>query len=168
MVIPALGRAKDQAKLITCKIHLRNICVGALMYADDNNYHLPVDNMLGPSFENSLTGDWVDNPHTSLIDALSSNNYLEAPENYYCPSQREQLYQFSKENFSAGEIGYFYFSVKENPVLNGSISTFLRWPGMGEISYPRRLRSTMNGNTWLVSDLWFANRPTSHRWYKKG
>lgn len=168
IIIPALGRARDQAKLMICKVRLRNICNASLMYADENQSKLPVDDMLGPSYTDGLSGQWIDNPHLSLINALSQKNYLDQPENYYCPSQKNPPYSYSDKNFSAGHIGYFYFSVVHNPISNGGLSTFLRWPEMGVIEYPRRLRSSMHSQTWVVSDMWFSGQPTSHRWFQKG
>jgi len=166
--MPAFGRARDQANLVICKTRLRNICIGSLMYADDNRSRLPVDDMLGPGYTHALNGLWTDNPHTSLINTFSRGQYIELPENYYCPSQKEPRYSYSPENFSTGQIGYFYFSVENNPKFNGSISTFLRWPEIGKIKYPRRLCSSMHPRTWVVSDMWFSGQLTCHRWFEKG
>ena len=168
IVIPALGRARDRTNLTICKTRLRNVCIGSLMYAHDNQSRLPVDDMLGPSYTHGLNGQWIYNPHTPVIDALGRGQYLEQPENYYCPSQQDPDHSYSDENVAAGHIGYFYFSVENSPMFNGALSTFLRWPEMGVIEYPRRLRDSMAPQTWVVSDMWFGGQPTSHRWYKKG
>jgi len=165
ILLPAVGRARDEANLTVCKVRLRRVCCAALMYADENNSYLPLDDMLGPSFSDN-SNNKIYNPHTALIESLS--NYIENGETYYCPSEKRPQYSYSFENFAAGEIGYFYFSCKKNPFDNGDISTFLRWPEMGVISYPRRLRSDMPPETWVISDMWFSGQPTAHQWCKKG
>ena len=165
ILMPALGRARDEAKLTVCKARLRTVCSAALMYADENNSNLPLDDTLGPSFFDK-NNNKISNPHTALIESLS--NYVQSGESYYCPSEKHKQYSYSPENLTAGEIGYFYFSCKNNPFKNSDISTFLRWPQMGVISYPRHLRSDMHPQTWVISDLWFSGQPTAHQWCKKG
>jgi len=36
ILLPVIGRARDQAKLALCKGRLRNVFLGVLMYANDN------------------------------------------------------------------------------------------------------------------------------------
>jgi prepilin-type N-terminal cleavage/methylation domain-containing protein len=61
ILIPALGRARGQADVLACKARLRQLGLGALMYAEDNAAQLAVDPaMLGPSHESGLTGKWVE------------------------------------------------------------------------------------------------------------
>lgn len=150
LLVPALGRARDQTRLTLCRSHLRNVGIGALLYADANNSYLPVDRKL-------------DNPHTELIAALNEEQYVVDPENYYCPSMTEPELEYSEENLAAGLISYFYFGCRE-ATSNYRISTFLRW----ETAWPRLLRDTMDPQTWVMSDAWFSGKPTAHRFYKKG
>jgi prepilin-type N-terminal cleavage/methylation domain-containing protein len=171
IIVPALGRAKGQAAVLICKTRLRNICIGALTYAAENNSVLPYDkNMLGPSHQSGvIIGEMVSNPHTKLIEDLD----LENPEVYYCPAQKDVRYSYSEENFPLGEIGYFYFSVEKQPKTNGSLPRFLYRPAISDpIKYSRRLMSTMRASTWVASDMWFSGSgssvPVAHKWYKKG
>lgn len=172
ILVPALGRARGQADVVACKARLRQLGLGALMYAEDNDTRLAVDPaMLGPSHENGLTGKWVDNPHIELMQLLTS--YVETPELYYCHTWKNESYRFSPENVAQGELGYFYFSVEEQPLSNGGLSTFLYSPRAGDpMVYPRRLKSTMSARTWIASDFWFSgkgdNVEVAHRWYGKG
>jgi prepilin-type N-terminal cleavage/methylation domain-containing protein len=172
ILVPALGRARGQADVITCKARLRQLGLGALMYAEDNEARLAVDPaMLGPSHENGLTGKWVDNPHLDLVQLLTS--YVETPELYYCQTWKNEAYLFSPENVAKGEMGYFYFSVEKQPLGNGGLSTFLYSPRAGDpMVYPRRLKNTMRAQTWIASDFWFSGKGDSvdvaHRWYGKG
>lgn len=155
ILVPSLGRTRDQAKLIICRTHLRNVCMAALLYADDNNGALPVDTMIGPDYEH------VTNPHTALFTAL--DGYLGGPDNYYCPSERRPDMRYSRQNYDAGVMGYFYLSCNRASD-NRDISVFLRW----DVGWPRHLRTHMHPQTWVISDSWFRGRPTSHRWFHRG
>jgi len=157
ILLPALGRARDQANLTMCKSRLRNVALACNLYADDHNSSLPVVARLGPGYQN------VPNPHTWLINALTLGHYLSDPENFYCPSEDRPELTYSRKNLDAGVIGYFYYSC-EKSTENRDISAFLRW----DVKWPRRLRSDMHPDTWVISDSWFRGRPTPHFWYKKG
>jgi prepilin-type N-terminal cleavage/methylation domain-containing protein len=171
IMIPALGRARGQANMVACKARLRNLGLGALMYADDNSSNLPFDcGMLGPSFNDPFSNTWICNPHTQLIKDLSS--YVTGVENFYCPGWKNPLYCYSPENYASGDIGYFYFSVEKRPMFGG-LSEFLYSPKKGDpMYYPHPLCSTMSPQMWIVSDMWFSGKsskvPVPHRWYKKG
>jgi prepilin-type N-terminal cleavage/methylation domain-containing protein len=42
LLLPALAKAKEQARSTTCKSNMRQISLGSLMYADDNQDGLPI------------------------------------------------------------------------------------------------------------------------------
>lgn len=148
VVVPAVGRARDQANVIACRANLRSLVLACLLYAGENDSFLPTEPTL-------------DNPHTGLIDTLDKGG--EAMEIYYCPSERSPELRRSEQNFAAGNIGYFYYSFTERPT-NRYLGNFLR----KTIQWPRILRTTMPGETWVASDSWFSNMPTAHRYYRKG
>jgi type II secretory pathway pseudopilin PulG len=150
LLAPALGRARDQARLALCRSHLRNTCLSTLMYANANASALPVDEKL-------------DNPHLGLIAALRVGRYQEDARNYYCPSQTQPDLRYSEENLAAGNISYFYFSC-ERVTKNRDVSTFLRW----SVKWPRRLNDTMDPATWVLSDCWFSGQPTAHWYFRRG
>lgn len=150
LVIPALGRARDQANVVTCRAHLKSLALASLVYANEHDSFLPTDATL-------------DNPHTCLIEALSRGGYIDVMETYYCPSEQNPELRLCRQNFEAGNIGYFYYSFTERPA-NRYLSNFLR----KTIQWPRVLKATMPHNVWVASDSWFSNAPTAHRYYKKG
>ena len=150
IAIPAVGRARDQANVIACRANLRSLVLACLVYAGENDSFLPTEATL-------------DNPHTSLIRMLSKGGCVGPMEIYYCPSEDRPELRRSRENFAAGNIGYFYYSFTERPTSR-YLSNFLR----KTIQWPRVLRTTMPGDTWLASDSWFSNVPTAHRYFKKG
>jgi len=154
ILVPALGRIREQSKRVMCRNHLRNVCIGALTYANDNDSYLPLDDMLGPSYRD------VEVCHKALFTALE--NYVADAQNYYCPSETDPELQYSQENFDSGVMGYYYYSCSR-ATGNRDVSTFLRW----DIQWPRHIQTTMHPRTWVISDSWFRGRRTSHRWFHK-
>ena len=150
IIVPILGRARDQSNLIICKGRLRNLVMGCLMYSGENDSQLPLDKNM-------------DNPHMGLINMLSEGNYIDSMECYYCPSATDEDICFSPENYEIGNISYFYFSFTERPA-NRYLSNFF----LKSMPWPHKLNDTMPPDTWLFCDSWFSNIPTAHRWYKKG
>ncbi len=150
IIMPALGRARDQAKLVICKCNQKNLVLGCHMYADDNNSRFPIDKQLH-------------NSHTILITNLSNGSYIESPELYYCPSEKKDDLMFSQENFDKGDIGFFYYCFTNQPTYKYLSSFFLN-----NLPWPRIIKDTSNNQMWLFSDSWFSGQATSHRWYKKG
>jgi type II secretory pathway pseudopilin PulG len=150
ILVPVLGRVRDQSKIINCRSNLRNITLACLMYANQNNMVLPVDQK-------------IDNPHTNLLTLLNDFQSTVSATIYYCPSEKREDLRFSEENFRQGNIGYFYYSFTDRPNNRYFSNFFLK-----NLSWPRELRTTMNGNMWVASDAWFSNTPTAHRWYQKG
>jgi len=150
VVVPAVGRARDQANVVACRANLRSLVLACLVYASENDSVLPTEATL-------------DNPHTGLIRLLGKSDCTESMEIYYCPSEQRPELRRSEQNFGAGNIGYFYYSFTERPTSR-YLSNFLR----KTIQWPRILRTTMPGDVWVASDGWFSNVPTAHRYYRKG
>lgn len=75
MILPALARAKDKAKAITCLNNLKQWGTAAHLYAADNGDFLPSDGSAAPSPTAHYTYGWyIDLPH-----ALSIPTYEEMP-----------------------------------------------------------------------------------------
>ena len=161
LVLPALGRARDQSKLIICRSNQRNLLFGCLLYAGENDSMLPADRQLH-------------NTHIGLIEDLYGGGYIQESEVYYCPSERADPsrrvardaaddLKYCEENFNNGNIGYFYYSFSDRPTYRYLSTFFLK-----NLPWPRLLSDTMPADKWVFSDSWFSNMPTAHRWYKKG
>jgi len=84
-------------------------------------------------------------------------------EDFYCPSEHRPELSLSAQNIEEGNISYFYYSFEERPA-NRLLSNFL----LKSVAWPRRLKTTMAPDTWVLSDSWFSNMPTAHRWWPKG
>jgi prepilin-type processing-associated H-X9-DG protein len=150
LLIPSIERLREAANLARCADNLRKVGSALLEYAHTSGGDLPVS----PT---------VENPHLELLDSLAAAHLIGDPKNYYCPSQRNAALGFSDQNFRAGIIGYYYYSA----LVAGSdpsLSKFLR----GGVSWPRKLNTTRDPKTWVMSDIWFSAVPTSHAGYRKG
>jgi prepilin-type N-terminal cleavage/methylation domain-containing protein len=150
LLVPSLGRARERTKIALCKGRLKNLGIGLLGYADDNNFALPVAEMM-------------DNPHPELLAAMATGQYVDNPENYYCPSQQQADLRYTPENFQAGKIGYLYYCASQKPT-NSDLSTFLRW----SVTWPRVLKVGIDPLAWVMSDYWVSGEATAHWFYKKG
>lgn len=181
ILLPALGRARGQATLIACQATLRQVGAAMLVYAQDNSGRLAVDRaMLGPSFQDGYTNATVLNSHRPFMDQVQS--YINDEKLWYCPDWHDTRFVYSTQNVQAGELGYFYFSVAQGPMVtqgafvkkNTSLSKFM-WDARhrNAIQYPRKLTDTMHPLTWVASDLWFSGKNRErlsrvHKWYGKG
>ena len=105
LLLPTLGRAKEQSKRAKCKNNNKQAGLALLMYAEDYQNNLPV----------FTTGNWAwDFPvaMTTTLDAYGMQRDL-----YYCPSYAEQNndahWNFSLPNFRV--VGYIWFTPRSGP-----------------------------------------------------
>jgi prepilin-type processing-associated H-X9-DG protein len=149
-LLPTIRKARDQANLAQCQDNLRQVGAELILYARANDGFLPVS-------------DTIENPQTQLLHALAAANELNNPEFFYCPSIQNPTLRLSHENFIAGRIGYFYYSATSvGP--DTTLSNFLR----NVVVFPRRLDTTMDPKTWVMSDIWNSAVPTAHPGFRKG
>jgi len=79
LLLPALSAAREKGRRATCVSNLRQIGIGATMYADENSGIWPIDASSG----NLLWQSPTTNNYARLIDKYISN-----PRVFYCPSAR--------------------------------------------------------------------------------
>lgn len=102
LLLPALGRSKEQARSAACLSNLKQIQLGAHLYALDHNDRMPPNNSIydfdtlqpGPGFSSNLT--WC--PGNVRVDATTANiergllfPYNRSVAIYRCPSDRSTL-----------------------------------------------------------------------------
>ena len=101
MLLPTLGRAREEARKAKCKSNLRQIGLGIQMYANDFNDYMPLD------LEEGVSRGETD-PMSSL--ALLYPEYVSSRMIFQCPSTGDNLADMSAgDSFSpqppAGETG---------------------------------------------------------------
>ena len=100
LLLPALSSAKERAKITQCLSNLRQIGLGAKMYADDNEGTLPPKDSVqlgkpGP-FEGYALGLGGNDPHPSHTFVAKATNrplypYLGRSQAFRCPADKGQL-----------------------------------------------------------------------------
>ena len=83
MLLPALSRAKENAKRTSCLNNLHQLGLGLHMYASDNNDKLPTIFRTASTF----TGYWLHyGSEYKNLGLLYTGQYVTAPESFYCLS----------------------------------------------------------------------------------
>jgi prepilin-type N-terminal cleavage/methylation domain-containing protein/prepilin-type processing-associated H-X9-DG protein len=88
LLLPALGRARSQAKMVVCRSNLRQLTMGMLMYANENHQFVPVwnwefpDPNYGPGSGSNSSG--VMNDHNFTEQGLIWP-YIHDRKVYVCP-----------------------------------------------------------------------------------
>jgi len=145
ILFPSYGRAREQARKVSCANNLRQLGYGLRMYAMDNSCCYPIENLCG-------------NPQSVLVGGLFPD-YLGSRDVFYCPSawmveQYAQSNQYggpggdsvinTDENWQRSYISYKYFSVSNRDT---------RMPLPLPLSaYPHLLDEDSPPVRWLMSD----------------
>jgi prepilin-type N-terminal cleavage/methylation domain-containing protein/prepilin-type processing-associated H-X9-DG protein len=101
MLLPALAKAKDKARRISCTSNLRQFGMACVMYGNDNNNKLPPVKPTGGT-------PWLWDMDTNAVDILMQNGVTRGT--FYCPGFPDQNNDFlwSAHAVNAGlrTIGY--------------------------------------------------------------
>jgi prepilin-type processing-associated H-X9-DG protein/prepilin-type N-terminal cleavage/methylation domain-containing protein len=81
LLLPALGKARENASRISCQSKLKQLGIGILLFAQDNNDHLP------PTYQGSgsQNQDWWPN----RIDRYLSRDWMDTDLIYVCPANKQ-------------------------------------------------------------------------------
>jgi prepilin-type N-terminal cleavage/methylation domain-containing protein len=71
MLLPALGKAKSKAQLMTCLNNNKELTLAWKMYADDNDEHLVANHFADETRATRI--NWVNNVMTWGVDADNTN-----------------------------------------------------------------------------------------------
>jgi len=97
MLLPALANAKERARRISCINNLKQMGIGLILYADDNNQKIPY---VEPSWStlyclsnpSSLPQETADPPPSHRVGlGLIAPNYVSNGHIFYCPSFRYDI-----------------------------------------------------------------------------
>ncbi|MDB5319732.1 MAG: hypothetical protein JWN40_1363 [Phycisphaerales bacterium] len=93
ILLPALSRARENAKNAQCLSNLRQLGTVYQFYANDYKDQIPI----GYSGGSPWTGYYICQSATyyPLMGCLYQGNYLSAPQAFYCPSQIDPRWQFA-------------------------------------------------------------------------
>ncbi len=152
ILLPSLGRAREQARRVACASNLRQLGFGLRMYAVDNDGWYPIEQLCG-------------NPQSILVSSLFPE-YLADRNVFYCPSAAAiEFYAQSNEyggpggdsvintdeNWARSYISYKYFSIMWRDT---------RMPLPLRLSeYPHLLKDGSPSSRWLMSDWVRQNAP---------
>ena len=145
IMLPSLGRAREQARRVACASNLRQLGFSLKMYAVDNDGWYPIEQLCG-------------NPQSILTSSLFPD-YLANRDIFYCPSAAaiEPYAQSNEyggpggdsvintdENWERFYISYKYFSIMQRDT---------RMPLPLSLSeYPHLLKDSSPSSRWLMSD----------------
>jgi prepilin-type N-terminal cleavage/methylation domain-containing protein len=115
MLLPALARAKDKAKRTGCINNLKQMGLGSMMYAQDNNGHLTY-----PSWAPTYTPV----PNMALSDRSGADddlnwlypNYVKAFGSFICPNTQNTIRPSPWVPFAAAPNGQYLQDLSDNGV----------------------------------------------------
>lgn len=111
ILIPSLQRAKEGSKRSVCANQLKQMGLAVHTYAGEQDYRLPNDlyfsgsnlreeNNIYVAYRHDSTGTHpvTGDPIPFRLACLYEKKFIENPEIFYCPSNRQELYQFENYN----------------------------------------------------------------------
>jgi prepilin-type N-terminal cleavage/methylation domain-containing protein len=144
MLFPVFACARERARSANCLSNLRQLACVGLMYGDDWDELLPVSPTQG-------------NAMPTTVAAFKP--YAENWQIFYCPSIRalsgyDPCLNATVENFSMGNIGYYYWSMDAIHPHTGPF---------GQYHPPRHLTLASDPSMWMWSDVF-----GKHYWQQGG
>jgi prepilin-type N-terminal cleavage/methylation domain-containing protein/prepilin-type processing-associated H-X9-DG protein len=96
ILMPAMNRAREQARRVVCANHLKTLALGDQMYTDDSaGYHVPVINGLSPQnwhwFKNPLFVRIIDMKGRKNTETEQGYSAMTLPKEYKCPTDKRTV-----------------------------------------------------------------------------
>ena len=129
ILLPALNKAREQAKSGVCKSNLRQISLGFLYYAEDNNNRFPSRTPINTSvyysaYTEQLVGQnywnffWIHgaNPNWKfLLEQNTTQKYVSDWKVFECPSDKgDAVYGFGKKNLYDNLGTSYWYNCRDN------------------------------------------------------
>ena len=139
LLLPALSKAKERSRRISCLNNLRQWTVALIVYSDDNNRRFPRAGGNGTPY-------WVDQSFRNTFHT----NYRISRVQFYCPSNpmwnRDDFWSWPNSTFTV--MAYLYFAGEPNYESN---------PGLARTQLPKPVFALKNTDrpayTLLMADL---------------
>ena len=88
ILMPSLGRAREQARSVVCGGQLKQLVLGINLYATDNDGIVP-DYQAYSTYEPFILFARLNNDKSTYLGALYSAGYgMDSPDIFYCPSAK--------------------------------------------------------------------------------
>ena len=166
ILLPALNKAREQAKIAVCASNQHQLALSIQLYGYDYDGHLP-----GPPGYRANVLNYF---YESKSDCYQLSYYCEAPDAFYCPSSKFQA-DTQTDPFNAPEETYFEFLSYGNVARYISYCSFISampYPGIYE-DIPTRLDQPGSWVTFSDYDsyheptglYWMSNHPANHGSY---
>jgi hypothetical protein len=84
ILLPSLGRAREQSKRAVCKSNQNQLYKGNIIFANDNKDRFLMGHLGAYQWSYSI---YTDNYGYRILGKLIENQIVEAPQAYYCPSK---------------------------------------------------------------------------------
>lgn len=97
ILLPALGAAREGAKVTQCAVNLKQIGVGHYTYATEHNGLVPigyVDNNMGSNYH--MIMNWATPTRYMLMGELFNLDIITDGRGFYCPTQTQPFWQYDK------------------------------------------------------------------------
>lgn len=173
ILLPALSRAREQARISVCSSNQRQLSVALHLYAEDYDEHLPGT----PGYR----ADSLNYYYQDASDLFHLDRYCEEPDVYYCPSSEYQadtpvgdgtyFLWFNAYGHWARFIGYScYVSVRKYDGIYETIPTRISDPASWVVWSDRDFLLALDGKYWTSNHPGdygaYPERPpkTSGRW----
>ena len=167
IILPALRKVKDQAKIAVCLSNTRQLGVAWTLYSDDNHGKLVSSYYWSPPLMDSST--YIFRPLEQQLDDLQTGpmySYVGTPEIYKCPTQTKEI----ARSYNISHV--------MNPELNGVLDT-LAWaevPGIPLVTKFPNIKSTGSRivfidefhvtwgpwTLWYSKESWWNQPPVQH------
>jgi prepilin-type N-terminal cleavage/methylation domain-containing protein/prepilin-type processing-associated H-X9-DG protein len=124
ILLPALGKAREQARVVTCGSNLKQVGLALNMYADAYNQYTPPPGYMTAPWEPELVWfSWAPNNLFGL-GIYVSQKYLPDAKVLYCPAQKE-------------EYSFGYYKNWPDPGVVNYGSSRACWVSYDQIPYTR-------------------------------